>query len=123
MFQREGQFLGVTVRFCFDNSLPDLTWDLWRGPPDDGSHPSASSWRGYSFFTLLANVVDAAQEAAERRVRTENYAASVWDADITPAVDVKWCDGPADKEVETGQNLWLGQSKYPQDLRPRDAEN
>ena len=85
MFQREGQFLGVTVRFCFDNSLPDLTWDLWRGHSDHRSHPTASSWRGYSFFTLLANVVDAAQCAPERRFRTENYAACVWDADITPA--------------------------------------
>ena len=56
------------------------------------------------------------------RFWTENYAGPVWEADVTSAVDVNWCDDSA-KKVEIGQKSLFGQSGYPQDLRPREASN
>ena len=121
MFRNEAQLLRVTVMFYPEHSLPDVTWDLWRGFSDHGSHPAAAPWTGYSFFVPYAHAIDSAQGIAEKKWWLEHFAGSVWDEHVTtPAADAVCCDD-SDKEVEIGQRSLLGKSKYPTSLRPRDA--
>ena len=121
MFRNDQQLLRVTVKFYPEHSLPDVSWDLWRGFSDHGSHPAAAPWTGYSFFVLYAHSIDAAQGIAEKKWWLEHFAGSVWDEHVTtPAADAVCCDD-SDKEVEIGQRSLQGKSKYPTSLRPRDA--